>query len=138
MRQRLAFADKVYDRAQLIELEASRASLDDYMTGMVFREALLEVWDAVQIVAPYAFRIVDEINAYVQASVATGVDIPWQQVFDEQLLQKVLPKIKGTDPRIGHALNKLAGLTDPDFPMTHERASKMLETFNLHGFVSYF
>jgi hypothetical protein len=132
------FADKVYDRAQLIELEAPRASLDEYMAGVVFREALLEVWDAVQIVAPFAFRIVDEINAYVQASIAGGIGIPWQQAFDEQLLQKVLPKIKGTDPRIGDALNKLVGLTDPDFPITHERVGKMLETFNLHGFVSYF
>jgi AAA domain (dynein-related subfamily) len=132
------FADKVYDRAQLIELEVPRESLDDYMTGMVFREALLEVWDAVQIVAPFAFRIVDEINSYVQTSVAGGIDISWQRAFDEQLLQKVLPKIKGTDPRIGNALNKLVGLTDPNFPMTHERVGKMLENFNLHGFVSYF
>jgi hypothetical protein len=54
------------------------------------------------------------------------------------LLQKVLPKIKGTDPRIGDALIKLVGLTDPAFPLTHERAGKMLETFNLHGFVAYF
>jgi hypothetical protein len=132
------FADKVYDRAQLIELEAPRASLEEYMTGMVFRDVLLGAWDAVHIVAPFAFRIVDEINAYVQASTASGVGIPWQRAFDEQLLQKVLPKIKGTDPRIGDALNKLAGLTAPDFPMTQERIGKMLETFNLHGFVSYF
>jgi hypothetical protein len=132
------FADKVYDRAQLIEIAAPRESLDEYMSGMVFREALLEVWDAVQIVAPFAFRIVDEINSYVQASLAGGIDISWQQAFDEQLLQKVLPKIKGTDPRIGNSLNKLVGLTEPHFPMTHERACKMLENFNLHGFVSYF
>ncbi len=132
------FADKVYDRAQLIELEAPRESLDNYMTGMVFREALLQVWDAVQVVAPFAFRIVDEINSYVHASVADGIDISWQRAFDEQLLQKVLPKIKGADPRIGDALNRLVGLTDPDFPMTHERVGKMLENFNLHGFVSYF
>ncbi len=132
------FADKVYDRAQLIELAAPRESLAEHMSGMVFREALLEVWDAVQIVAPFAFRIIDEINSYVQASVADGIDISWQQAFDEQLLQKVLPKIKGTDPRIGNALNNLIGLTDSDFPMTHERVGKMLENFNLHGFVSYF
>ena len=39
------FADKVYDRAQLIELEASRAALAERLDGKSHADALLDAWD---------------------------------------------------------------------------------------------
>jgi AAA domain (dynein-related subfamily) len=130
------FSDKVYDRAQLIELDAPWDALAAHMQGKPFEAVLHAVWNAVHVVAPFAFRIVDEFDAYVAQSERLGVD--WQEAVDDQLLQKVLPKIKGTDPRIRDALEGFVAATQEAFPLSHEKASEMLEAFNTHGFVSYF
>jgi hypothetical protein len=130
------FADKVYDRAQLIELEAPREALAAHMDGAPFSDTLLTVWDAVSPVAPFAFRVVDEIATYVDRSGRLGV--AWQEALDDQLLQKVLPKIKGTDPKIRSALELLVTATADGFPLSHAKATRMLEAFNVHGLVSYF
>lgn len=130
------FADKVYDRAQLIELDAPWEMLAEHLQDKPFRDTLHAIWDAVHDIAPFAFRVVDEVNAYVGESALLGVS--WQEAVDDQLLQKVLPKIKGTDPRIRDALEAFLSATDESFTLSHEKARSMLAMFNTHGFVSYF
>jgi len=132
-----SFADKVYDRAQLIELEAPRQDLDEYLGEVPYRERLMQIWDEVHPVAPFAFRVLDEIKTYVKE--AEALEVPWQDALDEQLLQKILPKLKGADDRVGVALKAFVDIVnDKDFPLSHKKATKMLETFNQHGFTSYF
>ncbi len=130
------FADKVYDRAQLVELHVRRNDLQTYVAGAPYAEVILQVWDAVQQSGPFAFRVLDEIGAYVEG--ADGLGVPWEDALDEQLLQKVLPKLKGADPRVGVALDRLVILCAERFPLTRERASEMLEGYRAHGFASYF
>ncbi|HEX8394971.1 MAG TPA: AAA family ATPase [Longimicrobium sp.] len=130
------FADKVYDRAQLVELEASREAMDAHLAGAGHGPALLEVWEAVREVAPFAFRVADEVGKYVAAGQAAGA--PADELVDEQLLQKVLPKIRGTDLRVGAALERLEALADGRYPLTHVRVRRMLDSFRQHGFASYF
>ncbi len=89
------FADKIYDRAQLIELVTSRETLEAYIDGESFSELLMAVWDAVHEVAPFAFRVFDEIKVYVTAARNLGRE--WEEALDEQILQKILPKCKGAD-----------------------------------------
>ena len=64
----------------------------------MYQSVILAVWDAIRDVAPFGFRVLTDIATYVQDASALGVE--WQAAVDEQLLQKVLPKVKGTDPRI--------------------------------------
>jgi hypothetical protein len=64
--------------------------------------------------------------------------VEWQAAVDEQLLQKVLPKVKGTDPRIGEALQQFVTLTAEGFPLSNAKASSMSASYRDHGFVSYF
>jgi len=130
------FADKVYDRAQLIEIEISRESLWEHLGEAPYRDDLMEVWDVAYVVAPFAFRMLDEIAAYVGAAEELGVS--WQEALDEQLLQKVLPKLKGADLRVGEALEWLVELTSEDFPLSNTKANEMLDEFRQHGFASYF
>ena len=59
------FADKVYDRAQLLELEVPREALLEHLGEAPYREVLIGMWDAAHHVAPFAFRVLDEIAAYV-------------------------------------------------------------------------
>lgn len=132
-----SFADKVYDRAQLIELEVPRQDLYEHLGEAPYREILMQIWDEVHTVAPFAFRVLDEIKTYVKE--AEALDVSWQDALDEQLLQKILPKLKGADDRVGVALKAFVDIVkDKDFPLSHKKATKMLETFNQHGFTSYF
>ena len=130
------FADKVYDRAQLIEVEARREDLEAHLAGKPYAQDLLSVWDAVRRAGPFAFRVLDEVAAYVAGSEALGA--VWEEALDEQLLQKVLPKLKGADPSVGEPLGAVLLLADGRFPLSHAKAGGMLEDFRLHGFASYF
>jgi hypothetical protein len=130
------FADKVYDRAQLIELEASRDNISNHLGPVPYRDDLMQVWDAVHEVAPFAYRVVGEVKAYITQAEPLGVS--WQDALDEQLLQKVLPKLKGADSRVGKALEDFQQVTANRFTLSNTKASRMLEGFNQHGFASYF
>jgi hypothetical protein len=130
------FADKVFDRAQLVELDISEANLASHLAGAPFRNDLLEVWRIVRDTAPFAYRIADEIRAYVTE--ASTLSVLWPEAFDEQLFQKVLPKLRGGDPRVESALTRLIELTAEKYPLTHAKAGAMLDGFTQYGFSSYF
>ncbi len=130
------FADKVYDRAQLIELDAPRHLIVEHLGDTDFASALVEVWDCVSETAPFGFRIIDDVQNYV--SRCRELNVAWQEALDEQILQKVLPKIKGAEPPVGVALQQLVELTADQFPLTHRKATEMLNRFQQHGFTSYF
>lgn len=131
------FADKVYDRAQLIELAAPREALAAHIGDVPYAADLLGTWDVLHGIAPFAFRVVDEIANYVAASAGLGVS--WTDALDEQLLQKVLPKVRGLDPAAGAALEAFIAFADAErYPLSHTKATEMLARFNLHGSVSFF
>ena len=132
-----AFADKVYDRAQLIEMKAPRERLREHLGEKPYAGALMDVWDAIGDVAPFAFRVLDEISEYT--SVAESHGASWEEALDEQLIQKVLPKVKGTEPQVGEALAEfLEAVPEESYPLSHAKAQSMLEEFRSHGFTSYF
>ncbi|RYG55456.1 hypothetical protein EON80_30630, partial [bacterium] len=114
------FADKVYDRAQLIEMPASRTAIFKHIDEVPWRSALMSLWDAVALVAPFAFRVVDEISTYIAEAEREGVS--WEMALDEQILQKILPKFKGTDPRVGLALDQVKTQCENRFPLASGKA----------------
>lgn len=131
------FADKVFDRAQLIELEAPRDAMADHIGQAAFRDTLLNVYDAVAPTKPFAFRVVDEIKAYVGESEA--LDVAWHAAVDEQILQKVLPKLTGADPAVRFALEALLAMADDKgLELTGRKAKRMLDDYDRDGFTSYF
>ena len=135
------FADKVYDRAQLIELTVDGPQLEEYLVkeacDKACVEVLMQVWDAVHFVAPFAFRVMDEIVTYVKQ--AEKLSVPWNEALDEQLLQKVLPKFKGVDSRVEKALENFLVIAEKNkLELSVTKAKDMLNKFQLHGFTSYF
>ena len=62
----------------------------------------------------FAFRTVKEIRHYISAAyeLAEGNEINLNQTIDEQLLQKILPKIHGNKKEIGQLLDNLGQLCD--------------------------
>jgi hypothetical protein len=131
------FADKVFDRAQLIELEAPRDAIADHIGQAAFRDSLLDFYDAVEEAKPFAFRVVDEIKSYVAES--EQLDVKWAEAIDEQILQKVLTKLTGADPAIRFALERIVNLAEEKgFGLTLEKATRMLSDYDRDGFTSYF
>ncbi|OUL23291.1 hypothetical protein BV378_21655 [Nostoc sp. RF31YmG] len=132
-----SFADKIYDRAQMIELEINRDDLENYMSDVDYREIIMQIWDNLHEVAPFAFRTIDEIKTYVAE--AQVLNVPQNEALDEQLLQKILPKLKGADDRVGKALKAFVEIAEKNqFNLSLAKANKMCMTFEQHGFTSYF
>jgi len=129
------FADKVYDRAQILELPLPRAQVAAHMKGYPWADTVMEIWDALTGVAPFGFRVLDEINAYVIAATEIGTDAA--HALDEQLIQKVLPRLRG-DASAAPAIDAFIALTDGRYPLANTKARSMRAELNAHGFVSYF
>lgn len=129
------FADKVFDRAQLIEMGVDRETLAEHLGPVPYAAALLGVWDVIKDVTPFAFRVIDEVKSYVDAAEKIGV--PWHEALDEQVVQKVLTKIKGAEQRVDHALEQFLAISE-GFPLSRAKAQRMLDILRHHGITSYF
>ncbi len=129
------FADKVYDRAQILELPLPREMVAAHMAGYPWADVVMEVWDSLARVAPFGFRVLDEINAYVIAATEIGTDPTL--ALDEQLVQKVLPRLRG-DSAAGPSIDAFIALTDNTYPLANTKARAMRAELDAHGFVSYF
>ena len=62
----------------------------------------------------FAFRTVKEIRNYIAAAyeLLEKTEFNLNQIIDEQLLQKILPKIHGNKKEIGQMLEEITGLCD--------------------------
>ena len=130
------FADKVYDRAQVIELPMTAQDLTDFVGDAPYAAQLLDVWAAVSPVAPFAYRVADEVARYVTA--ATEAGLVWQVALDHQVLQKVLPKLARVDERVGLALQALIDVCADVLPHSEAKALSMLRNLEAYGFAAYF
>jgi hypothetical protein len=79
--------------------------------------------------------VVDEIREYVDLSEQEREG--WEEPLDEQILQKVLPKVRGADLRTGPALEKLIELAGDTLPLTRAKATTMHGSFQQYGFAGY-
>ncbi|WP_174369228.1 McrB family protein [Deinococcus sp. JMULE3] len=129
------FADKVYDRAQLIELSVNRDDLATHLTGNAQADLILSIWDVIHPVAPFAFRIVDELTEYQAAARQLGLDP--LDALDDAVLQKVLPKLRGTDARLLGTLSEFLTLVEGTLPLSHAKAGRMRDEGTRHGFISF-
>lgn len=130
------FSDKVYDRAQLIELEATEDLIEQHIGDRPYREMLMAIWRIMHTVAPFSFRVLDDIGAYVEH--AHRITSSWHDAFDEQVTQKILPKVKGNDAATEEALRQLAQYCESRLPFTHKKTIAMLEAKDKTGVFSFF
>ena len=130
------FADKVYDRAQLLELPLQRNYVEEYLRGEPYEQVLLRVWDALRPIAPFGFRVLEEMHHYVVAASELGVD--WKVALDEQFVQKVLPRVRGADTRLDEGLEAFQQALGAAFPLARAKVELMRQDYATHGFASYF
>lgn len=129
------FADKVFDRAQVIELPLHREDVAALLATTSYGDVLLSVWDTLRTVAPFGFRVLDEVATYVNAADEIGTE--WPTALDEQLIQKVLPRVR-SDASAGESLDAFIAILGDGFPLSREKAAEMRRGLDAHGFVAYF
>lgn len=154
-------SDKLLDRANVIELtdvdlEAFRRSYRGGVDEQAWR--LISQVHAIMTRAgqPFGYRAIAEMLRYVEQ--ARGV-LPPAQAIDQQVKQKILPKLRGDDtPRLRRALTELlelllgqpraawgkAAALAPDasaaapFPESAEKVRRMLERLEIEGFTDFY
>lgn len=154
-------SDKLLDRANVIEL----TDVDLAAFRRSYREPVDEAaWEVIAQVhaimaragQAFGYRAVAEMLRYVER--ARGV-LPPQQALDQQIKQKVLPKLRGDDtPRLRRALAALlelllgrpqaawgkAAAVEPEdvaaapFPESAEKVRRMLERLEAEGFTDFY
>jgi len=75
------------------------------------------------------------VNAYVVAATEIGTDAT--PALDEQLVQKVLPRLRG-DADAAPSIDSFIALTDGRYPLANAKARSMRAELNTHGFVTFF
>jgi len=139
------FADKVYDRAQPIEFTVSEELIRRALEGWDLAEALLEVWRAVSACAPFGFRVCQEVRAYVEGARQLTGDAQDEHAavgaLDEQIFQKVLPKLRGQGRELEEALDGLIEIAgpreSPRYPLTLGKATRMRDQLDREGFATF-
>jgi len=139
------FSDKVYDRAQPIEFTVSEELIRRALEGWDLAEALLEVWRAVSDCAPFGFRVCQEVRAYVDGARQLTGDAQDEAAaigaLDEQIFQKVLPKLRGQGRELEEALNGVIAVAgpreDPRYRLTCWKATKMRDQLDREGFATF-
>lgn len=130
------FADKVFDRAQLIELSIDRAAVEAHLKGKSYAGDLLDIWEKTEPASPFGFRVLDDIAAYIAEAEKDGVK--WQEALDEQIVSKILPKLRGIEPEAAKALQGVAALTAERFPLASDKCEVMLRRQQATDVVSFF
>ena len=154
-------SDKLLDRANVIEL----TDVDLAAFRQSYREPVDQAaWPIItQIHAimtragqPFGYRAIAEMLRYIEQ--ARGV-LPPAQALDQQIKQKILPKLRGDDtPRLRRALAALlelllgqpqsawgkAAAVEPEavaaapFPEAAEKVRRMLERLETEGFTDFY
>jgi MoxR-like ATPase len=154
-------SDKLLDRANVIELtdvdlEAFRASYREPVDAAAW-QMIVDVHAIVTRAGqPFGYRTIAEMLRYVER--ARGV-LPAQQALDQQVKQKILPKLRGDDtPRLRRALGSLLELllgkpqsvwgkataVEPEdvaaapYPQSAEKVRRMLERLEVEGFTDFY
>lgn len=134
------FADKVFDRAQLIELsissDAAREHISERVGDASPREVLLDLWDRMARACPVGFRVLDDIADYLQ--LAKQEDVDWRVALDEQIVSKLLPKLRGLDPEVAEALRRVSTRVEGEFPRATAKCQSMLRRLQSTDVVSFF
>ena len=130
-------ADKVFDRAQLLEMEIDREDIIMSLGDKPYKSVILAIWDAINELAPFAYRVINDMKKYVDDAIKEGVD--WRVAIDEQVLQKILPKLKGANIDSGVKLEELKEILETEqLKLSERKLIKMLERYSQYGVITYF
>ena len=134
------FADKVFDRAQLLELSidynSAKEHLEQRLANRECTEVLLELWKAMEPAHPVGFRVLDDIADYIERAEEDSTH--WKVALDQQIVSKLLPKLRGIEPEEADALRNMRKVVDAEYPLARAKAETMWRRYEATDVVSYF
>ena len=134
------FADKVIDRAQLLELSIDFKSAKEHIQqrhgDSACTDVLLNLWKAMEPARPVGFRILDDIADYIERSERDFTH--WKVALDQQIVSKLLPKLRGADPEVAEALRNVRKVVDEEYPLARDKSEIMWRRYEATDVVSYF
>ena len=132
------FADKVYDRAQLIELPLQRAYVVEYLEGEPYGDdRCSRVWDALRAIAPFGFRVLrgDRTSTYRGRSRSARGG---RSRSTSSSCRRCCREVRGADSSLDEGLAAFLAVLGDEFPLARAKAEMMREDYAAHGFASYF
>lgn len=126
---------RVCDRAQILELSLPESPPDWFSQGP-WADFCGQLWEPLQEIAPLSYRSLNEMHSYLQAALAAGLD--WENALDQQLVQKVLPRLQQLQPRHVSALTALAAVLPPHFCLSRQKLQQLQQSLQEMGFASFF
>jgi len=134
------FADKVFDRAQLLELSidynSAKEHLEQRLANRECTEVLLQLWKAMEPAHPVGFRVLDDIADYIER--AEKDSTYWKVALDQQIVSKLLPKLRGIEPEEADALRNVRKVVDEEYPLARAKSETMWRRYEATDVVSYF
>ena len=134
------FADKVFDRAQLLELSIDYSSakehLEQRLANRECTEVLLELWRAMEPAHPVGFRVLDDIAKYIERAEKDSTH--WKVALDQQIVSKLLTKLRGIEPEEAEALRNVRKVVDTEYPLARAKSETMWRRYEATDVVSYF
>lgn len=127
-------ADKIYDRAQVIDLYAEPAEIQALLAGLPYQSLLMSILTALSPLVPLSYRTCKEIRAYVIAGQELG--LPWTEALDQQILQKLLARLRGSGADLPGILTQLEQwLPMGTYPLSHQRLQALRRQWQQEGYV---
>ena len=134
------FADKVFDRAQLLELSidynSAKEHLEQRLANRECTEVLLELWKAMEPAHPVGFRVLDDIAEYIERAEKDSTH--WKVALDQQIVSKLLTKLRGIEPEEAEALRNVRKVVDTEYPLARAKSEIMWRRYEATDVVSYF
>lgn len=134
------FADKVFDRAQLLELSidynSAKEHLEKRLANRECMEVLLQLWKAMEPAHPVGFRVLDDVADYIERAEKDSTH--WKVALDQQIVSKLLPKLRGIEPEEAEALRNVRKVVDEEYPLARAKSETMWRRYEATDVVSYF
>ena len=147
------FSPKVLDRANVIEMNGVKpskyidsvinskeiySSIKDNSWFEEYKEMLDALYDATN--RGFAYRTVDEMTKYISKNMTLFAESEsdWKKYMDEQIFQKVLPKLHGNRSEMEPILNKIMDCIydSAEYPLTSEKINIMKQN-SMKGYISF-
>lgn len=129
-------SDKVCDRAQILELSLDTEQVLALIGDQPWGELLQTLWPDLQALTPFGYRSLFEIQSYLEQAERLGVD--WLTAFDEQLVQKILPRLRQGRGREAALLERLQQALPPACALSRSKLESLQNQLQDQGFASFF
>ena len=135
------FSPKVLDRANVIEMNGKKPSeyinsikdsdekvykdIKDKSWFLGYIEKLDEIYEAVN--HDFGFRVIDEVSEYIKINTELFGNDSFEQYFDEQICQKILPKLHGSKAVLKPKLDLLQSIFNDkeSYKLTNSKLEEM-------------